>query len=442
MRKAFYAVLTLMLAAAPAFATVTVSTPSNGETVNSGVQFVATANTATCSKGVASMGIYVDNTLKYEVNGVSLNTTLSLAAGAHKTVVEEWDQCGGATTTERDITVTNQSGVFVSAPANGATVTSPASFVATATTTCSKGVSSMGVYINNERVNVTAGASLNVQIPLSSGTQNAVVEEWDGCGGASTTALKVNVAGSSSSSSTATADVIPSTATTLTAVQGYSGWNQWGELPPTDAVCSTSCKGVEWSMTQHESSVSLDSNATAFWVGGTTPYSDALFSNPFMGQGSASLPDTGHTLMPNLHNFVYDAWFYVPDITVAQSLEFDINMYLDSVGMEWGTQCDHLGTGDWDIWNNVEGKWISTGNPCKMQNGWNHVTLQVQRESNNDLLYKTIALNGVTYNINTTVAPFSVPSSWYGMTVNYQMDGNYKQTAYTTYLDKFNVTYW
>jgi hypothetical protein len=69
------------------------------------------------------------------------------------------------------------------------------------------------------------------------------------------------------------------------------------------------------------------------------------------------------------------------------------------------------------------------------------VVLQVQRQSNNDLLYQTITMNGTTYTINQTMAPFQVPASWYGMTVNFQMDGNYNQSANTAYLDNFNVTY-
>jgi len=35
-----------------------------------------------------------------------------------------------------------------------------------------------------------------------------------------------------------------------------------------------------------------------------------------------------------------------------------------------------------------------------------------------------------------------VPSSWYGITVNYKMDGNYNQSANTTYLDNLSLTYW
>ena len=69
-----YVVSVLLTAAAPAFAGVTVTSPASGATVNSPVQYVATATTSTCATGVASMGIYVNNKLTYVVNGASLNT--------------------------------------------------------------------------------------------------------------------------------------------------------------------------------------------------------------------------------------------------------------------------------------------------------------------------------------------------------------------------------
>lgn len=420
-------ILTLALFTAPAFATVVVSSPSNGETVGTSVQYNATATTSTCSKGVSAMGIYVDNDLKYLANTTSLNTNLSLSSGTHRTVVQEWDYCGGSTSTPISITVSSQAGVAVASPANGSTVSSPASYVATATTACAKGVASMGVYVNNQLAYVTPGAKLNTQLAMSAGSQKTTVQSWDYCGGASAQPVNVTVGG-----------------TTLSNLQASGGWNQWGELPPVYGICSAPCSGLSWSMNQHNSSVSLSGNSTQFNIGGTTPYSDVLWSNPIMGQGSTQgLPDTGHTLIPTLHHFTYDAYVYVTNLSVTQDLEFDINMYINGVGMEWGTQCNHLADGDWDIWNNVEARWVSTGVPCNLNNAaWNHIVVQVQRQSNNDLLYQTITVNGVTYNINQTVAPFAVPAGWWGMTVNYQMDGNYKQSPNTTYLDKFNFTYW
>lgn len=413
--------------AVPAYANVVVSNPSNGVTVSSNVQFVATANTSTCPRGVAAMGVYVDDVLQYVVNGTNLNTSLSLNSGTHRTVVQSWDFCGSGSSTPVALTVVTDAGVAVSLPTNGSTVSSPATFAATATTSCWAGVAKVGIYVNDQLVYSAPGATLNAQLAMSAGHQKVVVQEWDHCGGSSSTPVDITVGG-----------------TTLSDLQAGDGWNQWGELAPVYDICSAPCPGVNWSMNQHISSQSLSGNATQFNIGGTTPYSDVLWSKPVMGQGAPrELADTSHTLLPTLHNFTFDTYVFVTNFSITQDLEFDANMYMNGVGMEWGTQCNHLADGEWDIWNNVQARWVATGAPCSLNdNAWNHITFQVQREPNNDLLYQTITVNGVTYNINQTVAPFAVPYGWWGMTVNYQMDGNFQQAPNTTYLDRLNFTYW
>ncbi len=85
---------------------VWVTSPTNNGEVVSPVNYVASATTTTCSKGVASTGIYVDGTLTYVAQGASVNTELSLSKGSHKTVVEEWDKCGGAAYSNVNVTVT------------------------------------------------------------------------------------------------------------------------------------------------------------------------------------------------------------------------------------------------------------------------------------------------------------------------------------------------
>ncbi len=422
-------VLLLSSFAAPAFATVVVSSPSNGDTVGTTVHYVATATTNTCSKGVASMGVYVDNQLIYVVNKVKLNANLPVAPGKHNTVVEEWDYCGGATFVSMQITVNNQTGVYVTSPANNSTVGSPVNYVATATSSCAKGVASMGVYVNNQLMVVQNGASLNTQLNLGAGAQQTVVEEWDYCGGASYTPINVTV---------------QATGNLLSNLQASGGWRSWGQLAPSYADCSAPCSGVTWSMLPHIGSPSLSGNASQFNIGGTTPYSDVLWSNPLIGQYSTqNLPDTNHTLVPTLHNFTYDAYFYITNASITQVMEFDINMYMNGVGMLWGTQCNNLGGKVWDIWDNVNAVWVSTGAACNLINsGWNHVTIQAQRGSGNAVIYQSITLNGVTASINKAYPPFTVPVSWWGVTVNYQMDGNYQQAANTTYLDNFSLNYW
>ncbi len=327
--------------------------------------------------------------------------------------------------------------VTVSSPSNGGTVSSPVNYSATATTnTCSKGVASIGVYANNQLAYVANGATLNTQVKLGAGAQNTVVEEWDNCGGASYTTVNVTVQGSGPSGSGGNV---------LSNLQASGGWSEYGELAPAYSICSSSssCPGVNWSMSQHVSSPSLSGNATKLTIGGNTPYSDVLWTDALIGQNSTqNLADSDHTLLPTLHNFTYDAYVYVTNYSITQDLEFDINMYMNGVGMLWGTQCNHLADGDWDIWDDASARWVSSGVACNLvNNSWNHVTVQAQRESNNTLLYQSITVNGATSNINQTSAPFSVPGSWWGITINYQMDGNYNQSANTTYLDNLSFTY-
>jgi len=416
--------------ATPAWASVTVTSPWNGSTVGSPVHYVATATT-TCNRGVASMGIYINNVLTYTTPGASLDTKLPFSPGTYNTVVEEWDYCGGATYTPVKITVTNQTGVWVLTPANNSTVTSPVTYMATSNTaSCSKGVASMGIYVNNVLTYVSPGASLNTSLSFNPGTYNTVVEEWDYCGGAAYTPVKITVGGGSGS--------------TLYGIQGSGGWVGYGEYPPNYNICTNCGPGVTWSMYQHITSPSLSGNATEFSLGGTTAYSDVLFTNPLIGQNSSQgLPDSNHSLLPTLHNFTYDAYFYTGQLSLVQVLEFDISMYFNGLSLIWGTQCRVAGGNEWDIWDTANSRWNSTGVSCNpVNNGWNHVVIQVQRESNNSLLFQSITLNGNKAVLNRTYSPGSAPSGWWGITVNYQLDGNYQQADYSTYLDNFNFTYW
>ena len=163
----------LVICAPSLFAGVTVSTPTNNSTHQGSVPYAASAWTS-CDKGVASMGIYTaPGVLSYVVNGASLNTNMNLSPGTYNTVVEAWDYCGGASTARVTVTVSGsgQAGVHVTSPANDSTVGSSVNFSATATTSCSRGVSAMGVYTAPYQLAyVVNGASMNHALGLNPGT--------------------------------------------------------------------------------------------------------------------------------------------------------------------------------------------------------------------------------------------------------------------------------
>ncbi len=498
--KMWMMILALGALAVPAYAGVTVSAPLNNSEVATTVQFVAKASTS-CSKGVSAMGIYTaPNVLAYTVNGAALNTQLNLSPGTYQTVVQEWDNCGAASTTGVTIVVKGAvSEVQVTAPANNASVGSQVQYVATASSSCPKGVAAMGIYTSpGVLAYVVGGASLNTVLKLNPGTYNSVVQEWDNCGGFAKSPVTVTVAGTTQSggsvhvsapannsnvaqsvqfvASAATAcnagvaamgiypspgvlaykvngsnlntDLNLSPGTYRTIVQEWdncggtatapvtitvgaggvpsgpsgqfvnlhlkSGWTGYALLPPVYDICPY-CKpaGPEttWAMTQGVSSPSLTGNSAKMDVGGQTLYSDVLWNNHLIGDFS------------------------------SQGLEFDINQFVNGQSFIWGHECRIAGGNEWDIWDNPAQKWHPTGIPCKpLSNAWNHLVIQAQRTSDNHLLFKSITLNDQTSTLNYYESP--TPTNWYGITVNYQQDGNFKQQPYSIWLDRLTFSYW
>jgi hypothetical protein len=417
---------------------VQVLAPTNNTSVSTQVQYTATAGTS-CAGGVAAMGVYTSpGVLAYTVPGASLNTRLTLNPGTYHTTVQEWDHCGGSAKTPVTINVSGvQSGggvVQVSAPANNATVAPTVQFVASATSSCKAGVAAMGIYtapgVLAYKVN---GAQLNALLTLGGGTYHTVVQEWDNCGGTATAPVAITVGSGGGASNQ------------FTNLQQKSGWKGYALLPPLYNICSSCVPGgpqTTWSMTQGVTSPTLSGKSSRMDIGGQTQYSDVLWNNHLIGDfSSQGLPDTNKSVVPSAHNFTYDVYFYATDVSASQALEFDINQFVNGQSFIWGHECRIMGGHEWDIWDNPGQKWHATGIPCNpVSNSWNHLVIQVQRTSDNHLLFKSISLNGQTATLNYYESP--TPTTWYGVTINYQQDGNYKQEPYSIWLDKLTFSYW
>jgi len=228
--------------------------------------------------------------------------------------------------------------------------------------------------------------------------------------------------------------------------------NSWGPgyalLSPSWSICSScssTSSSVNWYRTRGISSPSLSGSASKQHIGGTRAYSDLLWNDHLVGSfSSQGLPDYSHTLTNNAHNFIYDVYFYASNIGYSQALEFDINQFTGSAngkGFIWGHECRIAGGHEWDTYDNVNKKWVPTGVPCyPKNNAWNHLVIQVQRTTTGRLLFKSITLNGVTHTLNIYRSPGT--TSWNGITINYQQDGNRSMNAYSIYLDKVNFTMW
>ncbi|HEX6804595.1 MAG TPA: hypothetical protein VF133_13015 [Terriglobales bacterium] len=283
------------------------------------------------------------------------------------------------------------------------------------------------------------GASLNTYVKMSAGKYNVVIQEWDNCGWSSTAAVALTVGSSTLSSS-------GSSGKTFYSLQHSSGWTGYALLPPGFGICSgcsSTGSKAKWSWSPGVSSPSTDGISTkTTYGGGTTQWADILWNNHLIGDfSSQGLPDFSKTLVPTLHNFTYDVYFWLGNTSDSQALEFDINQFVNGKSYIWGHECRIDGGHEWDTWSNGGGHWVASGIPCNPKsNAWNHLTIQVQRTSDGHLLFKSITLNGYTANLNRYDWPTS--TSWYGVTINYQIDSNKYLTPYSVYLDKLTFHAW
>jgi len=169
----------------PSMASVVVSSPASGSIVTNPVVFTANGSTATCSTGVASMGVYLDGSLLTVVNGSQLSSSLVISPGTHNAVVEEWDKCGGATYSSMSITVSASpspvtpapafslpAGAYTSAQSVALTDTAPGAKIYYTTNGTTATTSSI-LYVGP--ISVTASQSINAIAVVQGNAPSAVV---------------------------------------------------------------------------------------------------------------------------------------------------------------------------------------------------------------------------------------------------------------------------
>ncbi len=307
-------------------------------------------------------------------------------------------------------------GVTVSSPTAGTTQASPVHFVASATSTSS--ITGMRVYVDNVSVYALSAGKIDTSIAMSAATHTVVIQAWDTTGAVFKQALTLTVTASSP------LPVPPSTAFTYSDIDQMTGWQS----------CTT-CAGIggtgpvaSFSMVQNQTSPSLDGRSVKFSLGGSTPYSDALWWKQLGAVNTAS-------------NFKYDLYFYLTNPAAAQSLEFDSNQANGSRRWIFGTQCNVKNGGVWDVWGNANGNWISTGIPCTAPAAfvWHHLTWEFKRTST-QVVFIGFTYDGVTHYVNRTYT--AAGSGVNELNVAFQMDGDFRQDPYSVWLDKVSLTRW
>jgi hypothetical protein len=304
-------------------------------------------------------------------------------------------------------------GVSVSSPSSGSTTSSPVHFVASATGAAP--ITAMRIYVDSNSVFVVNAASLNTNVSMGTGSHFISVQAWDTQGHVYLSQFSISVSGSGSPSGSGTA---------FNLIEQMSGWQS----------CTT-CAGAGgngpsapyWTK-QFVASPSQNGKSMQFFLGGSTPYSDALWWKQLGGNNGIT-------------HFQYDVDFYLTTPQYAQALEFDINQSNGSRKFIFGTQCNIRDGGVWDVWDTANHVWRNTGVACPAPSAftWHHLTWQVYRDSSSTH-FVSVTLDGVTHYINATYG--SEPMSVSEINVAFQMDGDYAQHNYSTWLNYVTLHYW
>lgn len=247
----------------------------------------------------------------------------------------------------------------------------------------------------------------------------------------------------------ATAESNGAKVTNFTDVQSASGnWEQFLQVQPTYVDCSDPACALTLGlniMTGPIGDPSMDGKTEEFELDPVKPWVDTLSVAQLVGTQNRKNLDVSHTVLPNVHNIQYDVYFWVDKsiwIYSTQALEFDISLWIPAAGQTWGTQCSKE-DGNFDYWQNVPGKWNSTGIPCKpILGGWNHLTWYFTRAEDNSLQYNSLIFNGTKYPLNIHDAPTKTPAGWYGLAANVQLDSNVLGHQVYIYVDKMTISYW
>lgn len=437
MKISFFPVFALFVCAAPAFADVTVSSPSGGTTVSS--PFMLTATASSCSsQPIASMGYSVDgSTSTSVVYSTSINAQVSAPAGAHTLHVKSWGNKGASCVTDVPITVaaaapapapptaSSTPSVTVTSPASGASVSTPFPLIATAAQCSSQPVLSMGYsFDTSTNTTVVNGTALNTQVTGPVGAHTLHVKSW-GKGTGCVTDVPITITESP------TANVPPD----AVAIAGVHTLNNWKA-----AFDTGTGNGSATGAMSLVGSPSLSGTARQF-VTSYTNYGGERYSVDF---GSD----------PNATNFLYDGWVYLagPSDDVA-NLELDLNQVMPNGQTAiYGFQCSGW-SNTWEYTANTGTPqkpvptWLKSTASCNPRNwaidAWHHVQVLYSRDDSGNVTYQSVWLDGAKQEINETV-PSAFALGWApgALVTNFQVDGIGTSGSAVAYLDNLTVYRW
>lgn len=215
-RLAFFVLLLPFVLTSSIFA-VTITTPGNNAQVTSPVSLVASADTCS-SQPVTAIGYSLDSSTDTTiVDKMGINASIPTSTGTHTIHVKAWNAKGtvcvedvtvdvtaaaassAATSSEPTATAasTSAEGVTVSSPANGASVTSPFTLTASASSCQSKSITKTGYSLDSGATTMVDSSTIGATVTAATGSHTVHVKAWGSGDVVCAVAVNITVTGSS-----------------------------------------------------------------------------------------------------------------------------------------------------------------------------------------------------------------------------------------------------
>jgi hypothetical protein len=378
------------------------------------------------------MGYSLDNSAGNTIiYSTSINTSISASTGAHTLHVKSWGQGGASCVTDVAVTVSgaappaaSSEEVGVGSPSSGASVTSPFTISASASTCGGHSTAAMGYsFDSSPSTTIINGNSINTSVSAANGAHTLHVKAWGNGGGSCDTDVPITV------SAPANAAVVPNTAISVANIDNLGNW-----IAVNDSAAQGSSNGATSLVGTPSRSGSARKFVTNYWNNGNERY--------YVSFGD----DTSST------NFLYDTWVYIqsPSTSLA-NLEMDMNQTMPNGQTAiFGFQCDGWNN-TWDYTvnkgspQNPIDTWVKSNQYCNPRswstNTWHHVQVSYSRDGSGNIHYQTVWLDDVAQSINAS-ANSAFALGWApSLLTNFQVDGILTGTA-TVYMDNLTVYRW
>ena len=333
-------------------------------------------------------------------------------------------QAAGGTNASPSPAPSPSTDLTVSAPSNGATVSSPFTVTASGKTCSSQSIATMAYALDAGADTTIPGTSIDAQVTAAAGAHTLHVKAWTASSSECDDNVSITVAPAPPPGPS-----IPLNAISVVNIQALSSWQA-----------------------NHDPATGGSSSGMTSIVGSPSKSGQTRQFNTAFSSSGGEVYHVTFASDPNAMNFAYDAWVYLTSSASSiANLEMDMNQVIaNGDTIIYGFQCDGY-SGTWDYTENSgtpanpSDTWVHSGASCDVrnwaQNAWHHIQVTYSRDSTGAVTYHSIWLDGVENKLNVTV-PSAFVLGWTSVLLtNFQIDGRGSGSD-TTYLDELTISRW